>query len=127
MTKLLRVLPYLQNCAKSHRMTASPVGLLYIALPQLLYNLYKPNPYLNRGKYPGPIPVFASNANNAVRETTKLEYSIALKTHDDENTMDDLLIVELLNLMDNNHAQCLRDRMVSMVKPTFLQIYDLVY
>ena len=42
--KLLRVLPYLWNCVKSHRMTASLVGLLYIALPQLLYNLYTPHP-----------------------------------------------------------------------------------
>jgi len=38
--------------------------------------------------------------------------------------MDDLLIEELLN---RNRAQYLRDRMVSMVNPTFLQIYDLAY
>ena len=44
MAKLLRVLPYLQNYAKSHRMAASPVGILYIALPQPLYNLYTPHP-----------------------------------------------------------------------------------
>jgi len=33
MVELLRVLPYIRNCSKSHRMTASPVGLLYITLP----------------------------------------------------------------------------------------------
>ena len=52
MAELLRVVPYLRNYAKSHRMTVSPVGLLYIALPQPLYNLYTPHPYPHRGPYP---------------------------------------------------------------------------
>jgi len=75
-----------------------------IALPQLLYNLYTPHPYLSRGLHPGPIPIFAPNANDAVRETSMLQYDIALKTHGDENTMDDLIIEELLDLMDGNCA-----------------------
>ena len=104
MIKLLRVLPYLWNCSKSHHMTASPVGLLHIALPQTLYNLYTPTPYPNRGPHPGLIPIFAPNANDAVRERTRLEYDIALKTHKYENTMDDLLIEELLGLMDSNRT-----------------------
>ena len=76
-------------------MTASPVGLVYIAIPQPLYNIYTPSPFPNRGPHPGPIPIFARNANGAVRETARLEYATALKTYEVENTID--RIVQVIN------------------------------
>jgi len=77
MAELLRILPHIRNCVKSHRITGSPVGLLHLAIPQPLYNMYMQHIYPDRVGHPGPVPKFAPNAGDAARETIKMQYSIA--------------------------------------------------
>ena len=115
MAELLRILLHLRNCAKSHRITGSPVGLLHLEIPQPLYNMYTQHIYPDRAAHPGPVPNFAPNAGAAARETIRMQYTIALKAHEDENTMDNLLLEEFLDMLDEDKATYLRDRMMSIV------------
>ena len=73
MAKITRVLPHFCNSAKSHCITGSPMGLLYIALPQVLYNLCMVHIYPNQGLHTGPIHIFQPNANDAEQEIQKLQ------------------------------------------------------
>ena len=56
-----------------------------------------------------------------------MQYSIALKAHEDENTMDNLLLEEFLDMLDEDTATYLQDRVIYIVEPTFIQVYNIAY
>ena len=115
MAELLLILPHLRNCAKSHSITGSPVVLLHLAIPQPLYNMYTQHIYSDCLAHLGSVPNFALNAGATHRETIRMQYSIALKAREDDNTMDDILLEEFLDMLDKDKATYLRDRMMSIV------------
>ena len=104
MAEFLRTLPHIRNCAKSHCITASPVDLLHLAIPQSLFIMCTQYMYPDRAAHPGPVSNFAPNAGDVARETIRMQYYIALKAHEDENAMDDILLEEFLDMLDEDKA-----------------------
>ena len=41
--------------------------------------------------------------------------------------MDDLLLEEFLDMLDEDKTAYLQDRMMSIVEPTFIQVYNIAY
>ena len=125
MDELLRIRPYIRNCAKFHCITSYPVGLLHLAIPQPLYNMYIQHVYPALIAHPGPVPNVALNTGSAARETIRIQYAIALKCHEDENTMDDLLLEKFLDMLDEDKATYLRVQILTIVESTFIQVYNI--
>ena len=121
---LLACLQHIINCAQSFRITGQPLGLLNIAIPAPAYVLYTADAYPARTNSPGERPFYAPNAGSIARLNTENLFAIAYRQHHDERTMDSLLIDRLYAMLGIERAQDLRDAVVALADPTFLQVYD---
>ena len=127
MKGLVSLLPYLRDCAKSHRVYGRDMGLLHLVIRAILYANYTAQSYPVRQADPGQLPLFAPGADTAQQRTAELQHALAYKFHADEETMNQCLIEEVLSLLSADTAQDIRDQMASMANPTFIQVYDLAH
>ena len=121
---LFPCLRHICSCAMSHRTPGQPMGKLYLALRQQSYGLHTAQPYPQRTPDPGETAVYQGNETATQRKAIDNTFEVAYKRHHDENTMDQALISRLYALLDEDHAQTLRDNVSRIPNPTFHEVFD---
>ena len=117
---LVRILSHLVDCAQSHRTPGQPMGKLHLVIPPTLWANYSAARYPRRTGDPGDVPFYGPNATQQQQKTTENNFSVQYKRFHDESTMDDALIERFYTLLPPEHAQDLRDVVVTIPNPSFL-------
>ena len=89
-----------------------------------LYALETATPYPEREPDPGSRVRYPPNAQDIARRNAENSFNVKYKDHHDENTMDRALIDRFYDML-GEYAEDVRDEAALIVKPTFLQIYEL--
>ena len=118
---LLGIQQHLINCAQSFRVNGRPLGLLNLAIPAQVYVLYTADAYPARTADPGAMPQVAPNAGAVARLNTENLFAIEYRSHHNEKNMDEALIDRMYTMLGVDRAQDLRDSLINVVNPTFLQ------
>ena len=121
---LLSCLQHLVNCAQSFRVDGRPLGLLALAVTAPVYALYTPDAYPARSINPGANPAYHANAGPVPRLNVQNLFGTEYRTYQDENHMDEALIDRLYTMLGSDRAQDLRDRIMAIANPTFLEVYN---
>ena len=77
--------------------------------------------YPQRTVDPGARPVYAPNAGAVAQRNTENIFAINYRAHHNEKHMDQALIDRMFQCIGPDKAQDLRDNLVNVVNPTFLQ------
>ena len=121
LTTLLAIQQHLINCAQSFRVEGRPLGLLNLAIPAQVYQLYTADPYPARAVNPGDRPLYAGNVGQVARANIDNIFAVNYRNYHNEQNMDEALIDRLYSMLGAERAQDLRDSLVAMVNPSFLQ------
>ena len=100
------------------------MGYLDLAVGQQIYALYTANAYPARTADPGPRVIYTPNANALQQKNQENVFSINYRNHHNERHMDRALTDCLYTMLSPDKAQDLRDNVIALVDPTFLQICD---
>ena len=121
---LLKLQEHLINCAVTFRVDGRAMGYLDLAVGQAIYALYTANAYPARTADPGPRVIYTANANALAQKNQENVFAIDYKNHHNEKNMDRALTNRLYAMMGPDVAQNLRDNVIAIVDPTFLQACD---
>ena len=121
---LLKLQEHLINCAMTFRVDGRAMGYLDLAVGQQIYALYTANAYPVRTADPGPRVVYTHNANALAQKNQENIFAVNYKNHHNEQNMDRALTNRLYEMIGTDMAQNLRDNVIALVNPTFLQVCD---
>ena len=121
---LLEFQEHLINCAMTFQVNGRPKGYLDLAVGQALYALYTAAAYPARTPDPGPRVIYTPHANALSQKNQENIFLINYKNHHNEMNMDRALTNRLYAIMGHDMAQNLRDKVIAIANPTFLQICD---
>ena len=100
--EIIRVMYHLMECSQSHESAASPLGLLFVCLPQAMWGAYSNNPY---PADPGPVANVAQNATPVEAANYKDQWDFIKKVHTDFKTMNSAIIDRFLSFIDLAYKQ----------------------
>jgi hypothetical protein len=72
---------------------------------------------------PGQVPRYEPGDGATARTIVLNQFKIDYKCHHDKNTMDAALIERLQSMLDPEHAQTLREAIVSTPNPAFIATF----
>ena len=121
---LLQLQQHLINCAQTFRVDGRPMGYLDIAVGPQIYALYTANPYPVRTANPGPRVIYTAGANAIAQKNQENLFTLNYRNHHNEKHMDWALIDRLYSTLSPDRAQDLRDNVVAIADPSFLQVCD---
>ena len=104
------------------RVDGRAMGHLDLAVGQQIYALYTANAYPARTADPGPRVIYTANANALQQKNQENLFAVSYKGHHNEKNMDRALTNRLYEMMGPDMAQNLRDNVIALVDPTFLQV-----
>ena len=121
---LLQLQQHLINCAQTFRVDDRPMGYLDIAVGPQIYALYTAYDYPPRTENPGPRVIYTPNAGTIAQKNQENLFALEYRNHHDEKHMDRALIDRLFLTLGPDRAQDLRDNVVAIADPSFLQVCD---
>ena len=121
---LLKLQEHLINCAMTFQVDGRPKGYLDLAVGQAIYALYTANAYPARTADPGPRVIYTPNANALQQKNQENVFAINYKNHHNKQNMDRALTNCLYAMIGPDMAQNLRDNVIALANPTFLQVCD---
>ena len=105
------------------RLPTAPLGHLYQYVPAAVYALHTADAYPVRVIDPGQQPTFVGPKADIARRNIENTFAVAYKLFQNENTMDLALIERFYGMLDDR-VEDLRNEILGIVNPTFLQFYD---
>jgi len=105
--EMIRLMQHLMVCSQTHATEASPLGFLFVCLPQALWATYSQDAYPTDPQNPGPIPTMSEEMSDAQWQNHKTSWEYFKKIHNDFNTMN----------------SALTDRFVSLIEPAYTKDY----
>ena len=117
---LVQILSHLVDCAQSHRTPGQPMEKLHLVIPLTLLANYLAARQPRRTGDPGDVPFYGPNATQQQQKTTENNFLVQYKQFHDKSSMDDALIERFYTLLPPEHAQDLRDVVVTIPNPSFL-------
>ena len=93
------------ECSQSHESAASPLGLLFVCLPQAMWGAYSNDPYPADPGDPGPVANVAQNANPVEAANYIEQWKFVKKVHTDFKTMNSALIDRFLSFINIAYKQ----------------------
>ena len=100
------------------------MGYFNLAVGPQIYALYTANAYPGRTADPGPRVIYTPAAGALAQKNQENLFALAYRSHHNENFMDQALIDRLYLTIGPDQAQDLRDNVVAMANPSFLQVCD---
>ena len=120
---LLTCLKHIMSYAMLHRTHGLPLGKLYFLVGQEPYVLYTADPMPALKPDPGQVPRYEPGDVTTARAIVLNQFKIDYKRHHDKNTMDAALIERLQSMLDPEHAQTLREAIVSTPNHAFIATF----
>ena len=102
---LLAIQQHLINCAQSFRVEGRPLGLLNLAIPAPVYQLYTADPYPVRAINPGDRPLYAGNVGQVARANIDNIFAVNYRTYHNEQNMDEALIDRLFSMLGADQSK----------------------
>ena len=121
---LVDIWNHLCECAMTYRLAASPIGMLYIACNANLWHHWSGGAPPARTANPGDTPfiVQGTTRNDAARIRDR--WAVSKRKHNAENSMDEALILRFYECIEDNYAKDIRDDLLAIANPTFLQVFE---
>ena len=105
--EMIRLMQHLMVCSQTHATEASPLGFLFVCLPQALWSTYSQDAYPTDPQNPGPISTMTEAMSDAQWKNHKTSWEYFKKIHND---------FEIMN-------SALTDRFVSLIEPAYTKDY----
>ena len=121
---LLQLQQHLINCAQTFCVDGRPMGYLDLAVGPHIYALYTANAYPEKTADPGPHVIYTPAAAAIAQKNQENLFAIEYRNHHNENFMDRALIDRLYLTIGADRAQDLRDNVIDIANPSFLQVWD---
>jgi len=108
----------------TYRLAASPIGMLYIACNANLWHHWSGGAPPARTANPGDTPFIVqwTTRNDAARIRDR--WAVTKRKHNAENSMDEALILRFYECIENDYAKDIRDDLLGIANPTFLQVFE---
>ena len=121
---LLLLQQHMMNCAETFLVDGRPRGYLSLDVGAALYALCTADPYPARTVDPGPRVIYTVAAGQLAQKNQEANFGIVYRAHHNEKNMDQALIQRFFLCLGPDKAQDLRDRIIAIINPSFLQIRD---
>ena len=105
--EMIRLMQHLMVCSQTHATDTSPLGFLFVRLPQALWPTYSQDPYTSNPVNPGAVPIMLDKWNDAEWTNHKTKWEFFKKMHNDFKMMN----------------SALTDRFVSLIEPAYTKYY----
>ena len=102
--EMIRIMYHMMACSQSHASQASPLGLLFVCLPQPLWAAYSQDPYPADPMDPGFVPAVNPNFSPVEADNYKSQWAYVKTVYEDFRTMNSALIDRFLSLMDPTYT-----------------------
>ena len=102
---MIRLMQHLMVCSQTYATEASPLGFLFICLPQPLWPAYSQDPYPNDPTNPGQVPVIQPQWSIPEWTNHKTQWEFFKKLHEDFKTMNSALTNRFVSLIDTAYTK----------------------
>ena len=111
--------------AQTFCVNEQPVGYLNLVVGPQIYALYTDNAYPARtADRPGQQVIYTPAVGALAQKNQENVFALAYRSHYNGNHMDRALIDHLYLVIVPNRAQDLRDNVLAIANPSFLQVCD---